>query len=348
MDDKQYYLRLGLFVVASLAILFAVLFILGAKSLFQPSLTVETYFNESVSGLGVGAPLKYRGVQFGEVTAIDLSTLLYEQDVPVDQRRVYIVVRAKVVGNFAKLWQRDLEGYVARGLHIRTQVAGITGQQQLTLEFIDPQKARALPFSWKPDYPVIPSAPSVSSEIISGIQNLVSSLDKADIQQLAQNLNALVLNVNKKLDELPLAELVANADGVLRDARVTINRAQAPLDQTLRNLSAASARVDAILADPALGQTVKNAAVITGRLSKVAESGEIDRITKKLDLTLQRVDALLADNQYDIRGLVQDLRVTAANLRTLSENVKRFPPGVLISGPPEKVQVPSNQKKEAK
>ncbi len=345
MDDKQYYLRLGLFVVVSLAILFAVLFILGAKSLFQPSLTIETYFNESVSGLGVGSPLKYRGVQFGEVTAIDLSTLLYEQDVPVDQRKVCIVVRAKVVGNFAKVWQKDLEAYLARGLHVRTQVAGITGQQQLTLEFLE---GPGLPFSWKPDYPVIPSAPSVSSEIISGIQNLVSSLDKADIQQLGQNLNALAVNANKKLDELPLAELSANADGLIRDARATINRLQAPLEQTLRNLSAASARVDALLADPALGQTVGNAAAITGRLRKTVEGAEIDRIVKKLDLTLQRVDALLADNQYDIRGVVQDLRVAASNLRTVTENAKRYPPGVLISGPPEKVQVPNNPKKESK
>jgi len=108
-----------------------------------------------------------------------------------------------------------------------------------------------------------------------------------------------------------------------------------------------------VLADPALNQTVKNAAVITGRVSKIAEAGELDRIVKKLDLSLQRVDALLADNQYDIRGVVQDLRVTAANLRTLSENVKRYPSGVLISGPPEKIQVPNNAvpnnvKKESK
>ena len=38
MDDKQHYFRLGMFVVASVAILFGVLFILGGKSLFQPKL----------------------------------------------------------------------------------------------------------------------------------------------------------------------------------------------------------------------------------------------------------------------------------------------------------------------
>ena len=348
MDEKQHYFRLGLFVVVSVAILFVLLFILGARTLFQPSLIVETYVNESVSGLDVGAPLKFRGVALGEVTSIEMSTVLYEQDVPVDQRKAYIVVRAKVVGPRVQLWRKEVDAYIQRGMRVRTQVAGVTGQQTLTVDFLDPKTHPSLPFNWKPQYIYIPSAPSVATEIVSNIQSLVSSLDKADIQQLGQNLNTLVINLNKKLDEIPVAALAADADALLRDARTTINRAQAPLDQTLRKLGSASARVDALLADPALGQTLANAAVISGRLRKVAENGDIDRIAKKLDLSLQRVDALLADNQYEIRGVVQDLRVTANNLRTLSENAKHYPPGLLIGGPPEKVQVPSNPKKESK
>lgn len=350
MDDKQHYLRLGLFVVASVAIVFAVLFILGAKSLFQPSLKVETYFSDSVAGLEVGVPVKYRGVQLGEVTGVDLSTTLYESDVPVEQRKGYIVVRAKVVGARAPLWRKELEAYVARGMRVRTQMAGITGQQFLALDFFDPQRHPPLPFGWKPDYPYVPSAPSLTSEIIMSFQNLVSSLDKADIQQLGQNLNALVVNLNRKLDELPVAELSANVDAVLQDARATINRVdrvigQTPIDQTIRNLASASARIDALLANPALGQTVGNAAAITGRLRKIAESGEIDRAANKLDLAIQRIDALLSDNQYDIRGVVQDVRVTATNLRTLSEIAKRYPPGLLVGGPPEKVQLRNESKK---
>ena len=348
MDDKQHYMRLGLFVVVSLVILFGLLFILGGRSLFQPSLMIETYFNESVAGVDIGAPLKYRGVQFGEVTAIDLSTLLYEPDVPVADRKVYIVVRAKVHGSIAKVWSKDMDAYLARGLRIRTQVAGITGQQYLALEFLDPKTHPPLPYSWKAEYPYIPSAPSVANEIITGVQNLVSSLDKADIQQLGQNLNTLLVTANKKLEDLPVSALAADASGFFKDARTTINRAQGPLDETLRNLASASSRVDTVLADPALNQTIKNAAVVTGRLSKISEAGDIDRIVRKLDLTLQRIDALLADNQYDIRGVVQDLRVTASNLRTISENAKRYPPGLLVGGPPEKVQVPSSPKKESK
>src|SRR4029453_2179115 len=103
-------------------------------------------------------------------------------------------------------------------------------------------------------------------------------------------------------------------------------------------------RLDALLADPGLAQTVDNANAITGRLRKVAESGEIDRIGKNLHWRVQWAGGLLGDNQYDIRGVIQDLRTVAANLRTLSETAKHYPPGLLVGGPPQKVQLPNDFK----
>jgi phospholipid/cholesterol/gamma-HCH transport system substrate-binding protein/paraquat-inducible protein B len=54
----------------------------------------------------------------------------------------------------------------------------------------------------------------------------------------------------------------------------------------------------------------------------------------------ERLDSLVGDNQYDVRVIVQDLRVTAGNLRALSDAVKRNPAGVLLGGPPDKVHLP--------
>jgi len=353
MDDKQHYMRLGLFVVVSVVLLFALLFILGGRSLFQPKITIETYFNDSVAGLELGSPLKYRGVPLGHVSFIGVSAPLYEEDVPVDKRRGYIVVRATVSGPRTDLWQKELEANVKRGLRVRTELAGVTGQQYLAADFFDPQNHPPLPFDWKPEYEYVPSVPSVASQLLTSIQDLVANLDQADIERLGKNLNALVENVDRKVSELPVAALSADAAGVLRDARAAINRvdgiiAHAPIDEMLRSLASASVRIDTFLADPALGQTLGNAGAVSGKLRKIAESGEIDQIVKNLDRTIQRADALLADNQYDIRGVVQDLRVTTANLRTLSELAKRYPPGLLVGGPPEKVQLTNDWKKPEK
>jgi hypothetical protein len=40
-----------------------------------------------------------------------------------------------------------------------------------------------------------------------------------------------------------------------------------------------------------------------------------------------------------VRAIVEDMRTTAGNLRALSENVRRYPAGVLVGGPPEKIQL---------
>src|SRR4249920_1063500 len=96
MDEGKRHFRLGLFVVVCLAILAAVLFVLGGRKLFQPAFTFETYFNESVAGLELGSPVRFRGVPLGQVSEILTSSATYEKDVPLDKRKEYIVVRAKV------------------------------------------------------------------------------------------------------------------------------------------------------------------------------------------------------------------------------------------------------------
>src|SRR5215470_9526059 len=98
MEESKRFFRLGLFVFAAVLVLAAILFILGGRSLFQPTLTFETYFSESVSGLSVGAPVEFRGVPLGEVTEIRLSSAEYQAHVPLGQRLDYVVVRATIKG----------------------------------------------------------------------------------------------------------------------------------------------------------------------------------------------------------------------------------------------------------
>ncbi|HZO85711.1 MAG TPA: hypothetical protein VFC26_10875, partial [Verrucomicrobiae bacterium] len=98
------------------------------------------------------------------------------------------------------------------------------------------------------------------------------------------------------------------------------------------------------LSDPGLKQTVDNAAAISARVRKLADDGDLDRMVKGVTDAAERLDSLVGDNQYDVRVTVQDLRVTADNLRALSETIKRYPAGLLVGGPPEKVQLPGNSR----
>ena len=95
---------------------------------------------------------------------------------------------------------------------------------------------------------------------------------------LGQNLNKLVVNLNAKLDKVPVAEISTELEGALKSARRTIDRvdrviAGAPIDETVQNLASASARLDKLLADPGLHQTVDNVTDLTERLRKIARIG---------------------------------------------------------------------------
>jgi ABC-type transporter Mla subunit MlaD len=347
MDEHKSYFRLGLFVFVSVAGVAGILFVLGGRSLFEPTMTFETYFNESVAGLDIGAPVRFRGVPLGHVTEIVLSMTEYEPQASYDKRRSYIIIRAKVSLPRERIERlgRETHDLVKSGLRVQAQLAGITGQQFLALDIFDPGRYPPLPFDWIPKYPYVPSAPSATGEVVAGVQSFLASLNKADVHALGQNLNALIANLNNKVSEVPVAELSTEALAVLKDVRATVDRADGlmsmpDVESVLHHFSSASGRLDGLLADPGLKQTVDNIADVSTRLRKFTSSGDIDRTVRSLDAAAARLSLMIGDNQFDVRVIVQDLRVTADNLRVLSETVKRNPAGALLGGPPEKIQLP--------
>ncbi len=80
------YLRVGALVLAGAGLLVAAVLFLGGNQ-HPPRRRYETYFRDSVQGLDVGAPVKYRGVSIGAVTEIGLSSAEYGRGVPDEIRR---------------------------------------------------------------------------------------------------------------------------------------------------------------------------------------------------------------------------------------------------------------------
>ena len=78
MSQKANYFKLGIFIIAAAAILVAIILALGAGNIFKQTVTIETYFDESVQGLDVGSPVMVRGVQIGRVKEIGLVSRYYD------------------------------------------------------------------------------------------------------------------------------------------------------------------------------------------------------------------------------------------------------------------------------
>ncbi|MDH6299478.1 MlaD family protein [Polynucleobacter sphagniphilus] len=220
-NSNPNYFRLGLFVLAAIGVLIAVILIFGSGQLFKRSFTIETYIKQSVTGLDTGAAVRFRGVAIGQVTSIGLSGDIYEKDLPIENRREYVVVRMQIFGD--KIEDSALDTFIKDNLRARVKSMGITGVNYIEFDFVNSASlVPPLAYSWKPTYPVIPSLPNQTDEIISGIQKLISSLNEMNIDQTEKKFDALLGNLN-----VLLAGDAKNNSGVItavKDLNVLLDR----------------------------------------------------------------------------------------------------------------------------
>ncbi|MBU3617531.1 MlaD family protein [Polynucleobacter sp. JS-Polo-80-F4] len=194
-NSNPNYFRLGVFVLAAIGVLIAVILIFGGGKIFQKSFMVETYIKQSVTGLDAGAAVRFRGVKIGQVTSIGLSGDMYERDLPFHDRRQYVVVRMQIFGD--KVNEAQISEFVKNNLRARVKSMGITGVNYIEFDFVANASATPpLPYTWKPAHPVIPSLPNQADEIISGIQKLIGALNDMNIDGTQKKLDALLGNLN--------------------------------------------------------------------------------------------------------------------------------------------------------
>jgi ABC-type transporter Mla subunit MlaD len=194
-NSNPNYFRLGIFVLAAIGVLLAVVLTFGSGQFFKKSFTVETYIKQSVTGLDAGAAVRFRGVKIGQVNSIGLSGDLYEQDVKMTDRREYVVVRMQIFGDKVRLDNLDI--YLKDNLRARVKSMGITGVNYIELDFYpSAENYLPLPYTWKPEYPVVPSMPNQADEIFSGIEKLIAGLNGMNVVETQKKFDALLVNLN--------------------------------------------------------------------------------------------------------------------------------------------------------
>src|SRR5689334_24962763 len=88
--EKFSYFKIGIFVISAVILGVLGVVVLGAGAIFQKKNIAETYIDESVQGLDVGSPVKFRGVPVGRVEDISLTSAAYRT------RLEYVLVRMSV------------------------------------------------------------------------------------------------------------------------------------------------------------------------------------------------------------------------------------------------------------
>ncbi|WP_018951742.1 MlaD family protein [Thioalkalivibrio sp. AKL12] len=328
--SARHHFRLGLFILGGLAALVAALLILTAGNLLRPSIQIETYMDSSVQGLEVGAPVKFRGVNIGEVTDLTFTSVVYESDVRPRDRRRYVMVRARLYPDrFAASAQegefetRILENLVDAGLRVRMAAQGITGMSYLETDFSEPGTHPPLAHDWEPHSIYVPSAPSTAMQFLEYAENLLKRIDELDIEGVVDNLTNLLVTVDTTLNELDTGRLAEQADEMIEELKTTTRTANRVMES-----------VERLVEHPDTQALPSETRAALRELRETAEAADVGRLVDRMDSMVERLNRGMDVSEGKLLETLDELQAAMGGLRSLSDDVRRNPGGALFGAPP--------------
>lgn len=346
--------KVGAFIVGLVSLLIVTLFWLGASRLNVETVTRVTYFDESVQGLEVGAPVKIRGVTIGKVSDIRLAP----------DRRLVEVHSAIRVEAMEKISENAANGVAEPDatdgepqMRLIVAAQGITGVKFLEADFFPPQTP-TIELSFPPPATYIPSAPSTLKSLEDAIRGLGEELPLAlhGFTTLSATLEERVAGIDTAAITAELTSVTAALRGAidgtaeagigrdlsllvtdLREVTRTLNgtlkalgEAGGPVERIATSVESVAGSADAIAGDVERGTTRLGAALDEAQLG--ATTAAVREATA--DVSSGAV-ALAGDMRRALpTGLdeaVADLRRTLRRFERLAALLERDP-GVLLRG----------------
>ncbi|OOG21446.1 mammalian cell entry protein [Thioalkalivibrio denitrificans] len=332
MKTRSGYFRLGLFIIGAVATGVLLLVVLGVGNLFRPTVMMETYFDGSVQGLDVGAPVKLRGVTIGEVTGIGFTHARYELDVPPVERHQYVMVDATIrvdrLGTGDRVPTPEVvQALVDRGLRVRLSPQGVTGIFFLELDFMDPALRAPIEIRWEPEHIYVPSAPGTVTQFIEYAERVGRRLDALDMEGVVDSMQRVLENLEAMTRALDVARINEETIALLGEFRTSAER------------------LDRVLSAPALAQVPEDLGTAAVNLRALSESPRFDETLDNLDSAVRSVErtargleTTLQGHEHDFVTILDNLRVMSDQLRALTEDAALYPGVFLGSPPPPRVE----------
>ncbi len=348
MTKRVSYFRVGLFVLLGFSLGAISLVLFGSEDFFGGrGFLFETYLDESVEGIDVGSPVKYRGVNVGQVDEIVFVRNLYPEAIDLEGGESfgsYVAVKVQlepgVFGeeSYEAVFQQ-FQREAANGLRVILTPKGLTGTAYLEIDYRDPEGNPPLAINFTPAELYLPSTTSTLRRFATGVDEILRKLVDTDIDEAFSEMALLLSSVratNERVRDLLNDPVI---DGIPADAAATVASlrdlaAEAgpklgvtldDLASTSRSLTALAERVDTLLSEEGLAATLA---------STRAASTEIAEASRDARNAIHRVDRLVGDSEADISALVLNMRSVSENLKTLTELAERYPALLLFGEAP--------------
>ena len=301
IETKVNYAVVGIFVIALGAALVATILWLAAGGAWQKNYDLYlAAVDESVAGLNVNAPVKFKGVDVGKVREIRLN-----RDNPERIELIFAIERGTPIK----------EDTVAV---LKTQ--GLTGIAYVELDggARDSPPLRPRPGS---EYAEIHTKPSLSARIENVLTSALTKLDST-----TNNINAILSPENQNALKSALADMAAVAH-TLAARREVLDAGISDAARTLQNTARASAGVG-----PVLERISRSAAAVERAGAEVAHLSV--SAGKTVNAVGADVNRFTAETIPELERLLGELTALSASLRRLSDQTERNPAGLLFGRRP--------------
>jgi paraquat-inducible protein B len=223
---------IGAFVVGAIALAIVGILLLGGTQLFTAKRTFVAYFEGSVKGLNVGAPVEFQGVRVGSVTDIQLQFLTAENEFRIP---VFIQIEPEKmtqVGRQVELHGQLLKPLIERGLRAQLEMQSfVTGQLAVQLGLYPDTPIRLVGDGKIPE---IPTVPTTLQEVAQTATEALAEIRKLPISQLIGHLGETIQGVNTLVHSPEVTGLLRSLNTMAQVTERSITRIDAEIAPEVR------------------------------------------------------------------------------------------------------------------
>jgi paraquat-inducible protein B len=356
MSKQANKTAIGLFVVVAVVLAVAAIIIFGSGKFFVKQEKYVVYFEGSVKGLRVGAPVVFRGVKVGEVIDISIhsnratKTIIIPVILQVEPDKFHAMGPDIQV----KRHKEELDDLIKVGLRAQLQMQSlVTGQLMINIDFYPDTQVKLVGkegIDFGPDVLEIPS-------IETSLQKIQQTFEDVPIGDLAKSLQNSLNGIERFVNSEELIQSLHYFKQTLRDARNLLQHVDqkidplfAEVDQTLKDTQTLLRDADSQVAPLAtsLKSTSDTAREAIGDARKLVKNvnsrigplyNDIKRTEKALSSALnsaetlfEEVDGMVSENsqfRYQIDTFVRELTLAARSLRAFADYLERNPDALL-------------------
>jgi phospholipid/cholesterol/gamma-HCH transport system substrate-binding protein len=299
MEEKVNFAVVGLFVLLlSAALIGGVLWLSSGNSYSTSYDIYQTYTRDSVAGLNLNAPVRYRGVEVGRVSKIALA--------PDNVEQVQLTLA------------------IEHGTPVKVDTMAVLQTQGLTgLAFVEltggSRDAPTLLAQDNNKYPVIKSGPSLLTRLDSAITSLLTNLNRS-----SENLNELMDEENRRAFKRALAD-IAIVTQTLAARSAMIDASLSNAAHTMENAARFSEEL------PQLSQRLQRSADAFDHMTK-----DLARAAANASGTLDGAQQFTSETLPEVHQLVMELRDLTNSLRRVSGELEQNPSALLYGKPAAK------------